>query len=281
MGRGGVLSAITPAGVGIVSRARRALEGTAAIRELAQMARASDLPQLSIGATHTQAKYALPQALARLCAEEPRLRVQVREPRLRRKQDQDEAAPDLMLYSTAGEMPDQGVAVPLYRWKRLVVTHLDHPLARREDLTLAELGQFPLISYHQPAVKLSSLQRACLEAGVRVQVSMTTLNADVVKTYVRAGAGLGLLPEMSEGQEDEQLAWAPAPRQIPSCIAWAVVPHNRPVRDHTLALLRMLAPALQSLPLRPILEARRQPTWPSPPTWKEYQVALRARAPLL
>ena len=141
---------------------------------------------------------------------------------------------DLALISTTGSVPQGGMAVPLFRWRRVLLVPDTHPLAGLQRApTLAELGRHPLISYESSTRADSSLQRAFAGAGVTPQIAMTARDANLIKTYVRAGLGAGLLAEMAVTHgEDGDLRIIPAPAEIPECITWAVIPRGRVLRDY-------------------------------------------------
>jgi DNA-binding transcriptional LysR family regulator len=136
--------------------------------------------------------------------------------------------------------------------------------------TLAELARHPLISYESSTNADSSLQRTFASAGVSPQVAMTARDANLIKTYVRAGLGAGLLAEMAIGsREDADLRLLPAPEALPECITWAVIPRGRVLREYALALLHALAPQIDRRDLRRVLEGNLEADWPTPPTWTE------------
>ena len=113
------------------------------------------------------------------------------------------------------------------------------------------------------------MRRAFAAAGVEPQIAMTARDANLIKTYVRAGLGAGLLAEMAVGpREDEDLRILPAPVQIPDCVTWAVVPRGRVLREYALALLHGVAPQLDRRDLRRVLEGNQEADWPAPPSWQ-------------
>ena len=159
----------------------------------------------------------------------------------------------------------------MFRWRRVLLVQRSHPLAELDRApTLAELGAHPLISYESSNQPDSSLQRSFAAEGVQPQVAMTARDANLIKTYVRAGLGTGLLAEMAVGaREDADLQALPAPAALPECTTWAVIPRGRVLRDYALALLHGLAPQLDRRDLRRVLEGNLEPQWPVPPTWAE------------
>jgi len=107
---------------------------------------------------------------------------------------------------------------------------------------------------------------------VEPQIAMTARDANLIKTYVRAGLGAGLLAEMAvHTREDDDLRVIEAPAELPECITWAVVPRGRVLREYALALLQGLAPQLDPRDLRRILEGNQDPVWPAAPRWNALQ----------
>ena len=106
---------------------------------------------------------------------------------------------------------------------------------------------------------------------------MTARDADLIKTYVRAGLGVGLLAEMAlDERGDTDLVALPAPAAIPECIAWAVLPRERVLRDYTLELLHALAPQIDQRDLQRVLAGNQEADWPHPPSWRELSAAIAA-----
>ena len=146
-----------------------------------------------------------------------------------------------------------------------------HPLAGiGRAPTLIELSRYPLVSYESSIRPESSLRRAFAVEGVEPQLAMTARDADLIKTYVRTGMGVGLLAEMALGaQEEADLVVLPAPAAIPECIAWAVLPRSRVSRDYALELIHAIAPQVDRHDVRRVLEGNAEADWPLPPTWIE------------
>ncbi len=270
--RGRSLEGIAPAGERVLEHARRILAEAANIRSYAANERGEYSGRLLLATTHTQARYVLPPVIAAIKREFPQVNVDLQAAGDAEVLHQlvHEGA-DLALISTAGSTPAGGLAVPLYRWRRVLLVPKAHPLAALQRApTLAELAQHPLISYESSTRADSSMRRAFTSAGVEPQVAMTARDANLIKTYVRAGLGAGLLAEMAIGlREDEDLRILEAPAQIPECITWAVVPRGRVLREYALALLHGIAPQLDRRDLRRVLEGNLDADWPTPPTWRE------------
>ncbi|GHA77298.1 LysR family transcriptional regulator [Cognatilysobacter bugurensis] len=268
--KGRSLESITPSGVQVLAHARRLLAEAANIRAFAANQRRDQQGRLVLATTHTQARFVLPAAIARLKQAYPQVSVH-----LQPTADDEVLATlargeaDFALISTAGDTPGGGLAVPLFRWSRLVLVPRAHPLATGGAPTLAELARYPLVSYESSIRPDSSLRRGFAQGGVEPQFAMTARDADLIKTYVRAGLGVGLLAEMAVQPDDHDLVALEPPEAIPSCVAWAVLPRERVLRDYALDLLQAIAPQLDRQDLRRALAGNSEPSWPAAPSWRE------------
>ena len=268
--KGRSLESVTPAGQEVIARARRVLAEANNIRTYAANQRRESQGQLVLTTTHTQARFVLPPAVARIKQDYPQVSVHLQQAAESDALDLlSQGDADIAIVSTAGAAPAAGVAVPLYRWRRLLLVPREHPLGkdgRAPDL--AALAGLPLISYESSVRESSSLRRAFAGQGLEPDIALTALDADLIKTYVRAGLGVGLLAEMAVSAADSDLRALPAPRQIPECTAWAVLPRDRVLRDYALELVHVLAPQIDKRDLRRVLDGNQDPAWPEPPSWE-------------
>ena len=269
--RGRSLAAITAGGAQVLERARAVVAGADNILALAANERQSVHGELTVVTTHTQARFVLPPALAALKQRYPEVGLH-----LQPVGDSDvldllaRGVADIAVLSTSGQVPAGDVALPLFRWRRVVLVPNAHPLAALARApTLAELAAHPLVSYESTLSPDSSLRRAFEAEGLAPQLALTARDADLIKTYVRAGLGVGLLAEMALLPEDAAVLTAlPAPVEIPECIAWAVLPRERVLRDYSFALLQELAPQIDRRDLKLALEFGEPMPWPAPPAWR-------------
>jgi len=268
--KGRSLESITPAGIEVIGRARAVLAEANNIRTYAANQRRESQGQLVLTTTHTQARFVLPPAVARIKQAYPQVSVHLQQAAESDALDLlSQGDADIAIISTAGSEPSAGIAVPLYRWRRLVLVPRGHALERDGRAPdLAALAGQPLVSYESSTRQGSSLQRAFAGAGLVPDIALTALDADLIKTYVRSGVGVGLLAEMAISAADHDLrAWV-APEPIAECIAWAVLPRDRVLRDYALELVHVLAPQIDPRDLRRVLEGNQTPDWPLPPSWE-------------
>ena len=267
--RGRSLDSVTPAGIEVIERARRVLAEANNIRTYAANQRREAQGQLTLTTTHTQARFVLPPAVAMIKQAYPQVSVHLQQAAESDALDLlSQGDADIAVVSTAGSQPGAGIAVPLYRWRRLVVVPKGHPLDCGRAPDLRALASEPLISYESSIRPGSSLQRAFEQQGLEPSIALTALDADLIKTYVRTGLGVGIVAEMAVGGNDTDLrAWT-APAPIAECVAWAVLPRDRVLRDYALELVHVLAPQIDKRDLRRVLDGNQEPDWPEPPSWE-------------
>ena len=268
--KGRSLESVTSGGQQVLAHARRMLAEAGNIRSYAANQRGEAHGRLTIATTHTQARFVLPPVVARVKQAYPQVSIHLHPvPDAEVLSHLARGEADFALVSTTGDAPAGGVAVPLFGWRRRVLVPKAHPLAARgEAPTLEQLAANPLVTYESAQQPASSLRRAFAASGLEPRLAMTARDADLIKTYVRAGLGVGVLAEMALGGGDTDLHVLPAPAAIPECIAWAVLPRERVQRDYALALLQALAPQLDRRDLRRVLEGNLEPQWPAAPAWE-------------
>ncbi|MHA7834409.1 MAG: HTH-type transcriptional regulator CysB [Algiphilus sp.] len=207
------LAEITPAGERILEHAERVLRDVQNIERVAEEFRYSDRGDLSIATTHTQARYALPNVIDRFRRDYPRVSLHLHQgspPQIARMAASGEV--DFAVATEAMEHFDDLVMLPCYHWNRCILVPPDHPLAQSKgQLALGELGEHPLITYTFGFTGRSKLDQAFAARGIRPNVVLTAVDADVIKTYVRLGLGVGIVAHMAYDPEaDKDLVMRPA-----------------------------------------------------------------------
>lgn len=276
MRKGRSLEALTEDGEQILVHARRVLAEVTNIRTHAANQRADSSGRLVIATTHTQARYVLPAAVKAVKSRYPNVSVHLEPTADEQLIGQlREGKADLAIISTSGAEPEDGIAIPLFRWHRQVLVPMAHPAAESGVPDLQVLARWPLLTYESANFPESSLRRTFEAAGLEPQLAMTARDADLIKTYVRAGLGMGVVAEMAVSAiNDADLRVWPAPTELPECVTWAVVPRGGVLRDYTRALLLALAPQLDRHDLRRVIDGVQSPDWPATPTWAELSQAI-------
>jgi DNA-binding transcriptional LysR family regulator len=153
----------------------------------------------------------------------------------------------------------------------VIVAPQGHPLTRSgQPPSLDELAALPLVSYESSLKADSSLRRAFDAVDLRPHIAMTAGDADLIKTYVRAGLGIGVLAEMAMLDSDTDLETLPADHLFPQCTTWIVLRRESVLREYVLEFIAQFAPHLDRRDVVRALAADTVPAeWSAVPHWRE------------
>ena len=174
------------------------------LREVANMKRIGeeyskqDAGTLSIAATHTQARYVLPEPVAQLRRRFPKVQVSLHQgsPTEVVQMLLDGTA-DIGLATESLSEPDDLVSLPCYEWEHVIVMRADDPLAAVEKITLEQLAAETLISYHPSFTGRRRIDAAFAQRRIKPNIALEAIDSDVIKTYVKSGLGVGIVAEMA------------------------------------------------------------------------------------
>ncbi|WP_404399599.1 HTH-type transcriptional regulator CysB [Idiomarina seosinensis] len=206
------LTHVTAAGREVIDIAEQVLEQVNAIKAVASEHTQPDSGKLNIATTHTQARYALPPIISRFIKQYPKVSLHMHQGS---PQQISEAAAkgraDFAIATEALHLYQDLIMLPCYHWNRSIIVPADHPLAQVSKLNIAEIADYPLVTYVHGFTGRSELDRAFAEAGKEPQIVFTATDADVIKTYVRMGIGIGVVASMAyNAEEDPDLVAIPA-----------------------------------------------------------------------
>ncbi len=164
---------------------------------------------LTVAATHTQARYALPPAVRDFLDQHPQVTLHLQQGSPRQIAEWVlKGQADLGIATEALTDYPELVTLPCYRWTHVVVVPRAHPLAaaqaRGEPLTLAQLARFPLVTYEQGYTGRSHIDEAFQREGLAFDVVLSAMDADVIKTYVDLGIGVGVVASVAFDEDRDQ-----------------------------------------------------------------------------
>ncbi|MDP4546349.1 MAG: HTH-type transcriptional regulator CysB [Marinobacter sp.] len=192
------LTRITPGGEIIIREAGEILRRAEGIKKIAQEFSNQRKGDLSIATTHTQARYALPPVIQGFIEEYPDVSLHMHQGTpMQISEMAANGAVDFAIATEGMELFNDLLMMPCYRWNRCVVVPKDHPLAQGQDLTLEELAEYQLVTYVFGFTGRSKLDEAFQSKGLTPKVVFTAADADVIKTYVRLGLGVGIIASMA------------------------------------------------------------------------------------
>jgi len=196
--RGKQLVRVTAAGEAVLALAQRTLVDLEQIRRTAQEFRAPDQGTLSIATTHTQARYALPRVVSRFVRRYPAVTLHLHQGTpMQIAELAADGAVDFAIATEAMEHFENLVMLPCYHWNRAIITPCDHPLREVQPLTLEAVAEYPILTYVFGFTGRSQLDAAFRQRGLQPHVVFTATDADVIKTYVRLGLGVGIVARMA------------------------------------------------------------------------------------
>ena len=188
------------------------------MRELANLRRIGDeyskqdAGTLSIATTHSQARYVLPEPVAQLRRRFPKVQVVLHQgtPADVARMLMDDVAEIGLATEWLADAPGL-VTLPCYEWQHVLVVPARHPLASVDRPTLEQLSHEPLITYHSSFSGRTRIDAAFAKARLKPNIALEAIDADVIKTYVRLGMGVGIVAEMAVRDDPPggDLAWRP------------------------------------------------------------------------
>lgn len=240
------LTRVTPAGEAIIDLANRVLHETENIEQLAHEFRDPHSGSLSIATTHTQARYALPAVIEKFIAAYPRVALHMNQGTpMQIAEMAASGAVDFAIATEAMEHFEDLVMMPCYHWDRAVIVRRDHPLAEQESITLADVAAQPIVTYVFGFTGRSRLDKAFNAAGLTPNVVLTATDADVIKTYVRLGLGIGIMANMAyEPGPDDDLLRIDASHLFESSTTRIGVRRNTRLRTYMYDFMELFAPHL-------------------------------------
>ena len=192
------LTRITPAGETILRIADEILRKTESIKRVAQEFSDEATGNLSIATTHTQARYALPPVIKEFMRQYPEVSLHMNQGTpMQIAEMAASGKADFAIATEAMELFNDLVMMPCYRWNRTVLVPKDHPLTQIKKLTLEDVAAYPLVTYVFGFTGRSHLDDAFKEHHLAPKVAFTAADADVIKTYVRLGVGVGIVASMA------------------------------------------------------------------------------------
>ena len=195
------LTRVTPAGEAILQTAGEILRKVESIKQVAQEFSNDSKGSLSIATTHTQARYALPNVIGGFIEKYPDVSLHMHQGTpMQISELAADGTVDFAIATEALELFSDLVMMPCYKWNRSIVVPKNHPLAQLSELTLEDVAKHPIVTYVFGFTGRSQLDEAFLSKGLAPKVVFTAADADVIKTYVRLGLGIGIVANLAYDQ---------------------------------------------------------------------------------
>ena len=225
------------------------------LKRIGQNYAAQDSGQLTIAATHTQARYRLPQVIAEFRRRFPRVHVHLMQgsPEQAAHAVLEERADLALATESLADVPGL-VTLPCYEWQHMLVTPPEHPLTALADVALEDLARWPLVTYGSGFAGRRRIDQAFARHGLKPDIVLEAIDSDVLKTYVELEMGVGLIAEVAfNAERDTQLRARPAGHLFGHNLTRVAFKQGVYQRGFVFVLTELLAPRLSRRLLEPVL----------------------------
>jgi LysR family cys regulon transcriptional activator len=207
---------------------------------------AQDSGSFTIATTHTQARYILPKVVQGFMAKYPKVRLSLLQGNPRQIADMvknDQA--DMAIATESIAAVDGLITLPCYQWEHVVVVPSEHPLLRSPAVSLEEIATYPVITYDAAFAGRSRIDHAFGLRGLKPDVLLEAIDADVIKTYVELGMGIGIIAGMAfDAERDRNLRAIPVGHLFGMNVSRVAIKQGAYLRSYVYTFIELLAPTL-------------------------------------
>lgn len=244
--RGKRLLGLTEPGKELLEVVERILLDTQNLRRIADQFASRETGHFVVATTHTQARYALPKIIQWFKADYPKVHLTL-------LQGSPREIAELLVTGQA----DVGIATeavnklpelasfPFYSWHHAIIVPHGHPLLQEKAISLEVLADFPIITYHEGFTGRGHVDKAFADAGFVPDIVLSAIDADVIKTYVGLGLGVGIVASVAfDAEQDRNLTLIPVPHLFPSNTTHLAVRRGTYLRSYVHAFIEKVCPDL-------------------------------------
>ena len=255
------LTAVTDPGREVLKIAERLLRDLDNLRSVGKEFGAEESGTLTLATTHTQARYVLPPIIGGFMQRHPNVRVSLRQGSPTQVCDYVLAGEaDIAIATEAIGEQDELVMLPCYQWNRCVIARPDHPILKARPLTLEAIAKYPLVTYDFAFTGRSQINKAFAARGLTPNVVLTAIDADIIKTYVGMGLGIGIVADMAyDPATDTSLEAAGAAHLFESATTRIGIRRNAWLRGYVYSFIDLFAPHLTRAMVRAALTGTEAP----------------------
>jgi len=249
------LTALTTAGERIVILAKSVLNKVDDIKQIA--AEFTNEPKsISIATTHTQARYVLPIVVEKFLSLNPNVNLNLQQgtpEQVATLLENNEV--DIAIATEVLASRDALVALPCYQWSRSIIVKKDHALAAKNKLTMADIVKYPIITYVQGFTGRYKQDEVFKQYKMEPNIVLTAVDADVIKTYVRLGLGIGIIANMAfSPEQDSDLHVLNVEHLFGISTSQIAIKKDRNIKPYVQSFIEMFAPHLTQTLIKQAIE---------------------------
>ncbi|HJV74252.1 MAG TPA: CysB family HTH-type transcriptional regulator [Noviherbaspirillum sp.] len=216
------------------------------LKQIGKEFAAQDSGSFTIATTHTQARYALPKVVQAFTQKFPKVRLSLLQGNPKQVAEmvlKDQA--DLAIATEAIANMDGLISVPCYQWEHVVVVPHDHPLLKSKTITLEEIATYPLITYDAAFTGRAKIDHAFAIRELKPDILLEAIDADVIKTYVELGMGVGIIAGMAfDAERDKGLEAISVGHLFGSNASRVALKQGAYLRSYVYSFIELLNPTL-------------------------------------
>jgi LysR family cys regulon transcriptional activator len=237
---------LTEPGRAVLKSVEMIMQEIESLKRIGKEFAAQDSGSFTIATTHTQARYSLPRVVQQFAQKFPKVRLSLLQGNPRQVAEMvlnDQA--DLAIATEAIADVDGLISLPCYQWEHLVVVPPDHPLLRAKPLTLEEIATYPLITYDAAFAGRNKIDHAFALRSLKPDILLEAIDADVIKTYVELGMGVGIIAGMAfDPERDRNLRAISAGHLFGSNVSRVAMKQGAYLRSYVYTFIELMTPTL-------------------------------------
>jgi LysR family cys regulon transcriptional activator len=237
---------LTEPGRAVLKSVELILQEIEGLKRIGKEFAAQDSGSFTIATTHTQARYSLPSVVQAFSQKFPKVRLSLLQGNPRQVAEMViNGQADLAIATEAIADIDGLVSMPCFQWEHLVVAPPDHPLTRQKSLTLEDIAAYPLITYDTAFAGRNKIDQAFARRGLKPDVVLEAIDADVIKTYVELGMGVGIIAGLAyNAARDVNLTAISAGHLFGTNLSRVALKEGAYLRGYVFTFIELLGPSL-------------------------------------
>lgn len=250
---------LTEPGRQVLKSVETILQEIEGLKRIGKEFAAQDSGSFTIATTHTQARYSLPPVVQSFSQKFPKVRLSLLQGNPKQVADMVlHGQADLAIATEAIADIDGLVSLPCFQWEHMVVVPHEHPLARLKEITLEDIAAYPLVTYDAAFAGRNKIDQAFARRGLKPDVVLEAIDADVIKTYVELGMGAGVIAGLAyNAARDTNLKAIPAGHLFGMNVSRIALKEGAYLRSYVFTFIELLAPNLSRKLVEQVLAGER------------------------
>lgn len=237
---------LTEPGRQVLKSVELILQEVEGLKRIGKEFAAQDSGSLTIATTHTQARYSLPSVVQQFSQKFPKVRLSLLQgnPKQVAEMVTNNLA-DVAIATEAIAEVDGLVSLPCFQWEHMVITPTEHPLLKLKSITLEDIAAYPLITYDAAFAGRNKIDQAFARRALKPDVVLEAIDADVIKTYVELGMGIGIIAGLAYNTtRDLNLKAIPAGHLFGMNLSRVALKEGAYLRSYVFTFIELLTPSL-------------------------------------